>query len=135
MTSLTSLTKQPPMFSSSSADNDDFKNQWPYASIVARELGAKRWDADLEKPKRTYKSGRNVLAVSFFDRENKLIETREGMALMSKKTSKEFVVCLSTAALAERAELPLRGGGKGENPPKNGRSPATGQFDLSDVLP
>jgi len=120
MSSLTSLTKTAPMFSSRTDNKRDFATDWPYCSVVAKELGAKSWEADLAKPRRTYKSGRLVMVATFFNAAGEVIETRDAMSLKSNRTGADYVVCMGTAAIAERAERAAAG-----------RDPATGQFDLS----
>lgn len=122
--SFASITKTAPMFSSRTDNKRDFATDWPYCSVVSKELGAKSWEADPSSPRRTYKSGRPVLVATFFNAAGEVIETRDAMSLKSTKTGNDYVVCMGTAAIAERAERAAAG-----------RDPATGQFDLSDVLP
>jgi hypothetical protein len=78
-----------------------FEDSWPYCSKVAEKLQATNYTVTWSNPLRKFKSGRKIAIASFFrlndtdslTSERVLLETRDAMQLISKKTGQPYYVC------------------------------------------
>ena len=76
--------------------NDDFQTTWGYPSEVKVTIpNAHSYEVTPAlSPPSAYKSGRPRYVATFADEFGNVVATRDAMRLVSKKTGKEYDVCL-----------------------------------------
>ena len=75
---------------------DDFFQTWGFPSEVKATIpNAHSFEVTPAVPPSAYKSGRPRYVASFADEFGNIVATRDAMRLTSKKTGKEYDVCLS----------------------------------------
>jgi hypothetical protein len=73
---------------------NSFSDDWKFASEVMSTIdGAVSYVIRDSEPARKFRSGRKILEISFYDNSNVLIQCRDGMPMVSKKTGKSYEVC------------------------------------------
>ena len=78
---------------------EDFQKTWAFPSVVLETIpGATSFEVyPAPSAPSSYKSGRRRYVVAFADTHGNVIETRNGMRLVSAKTGKDYDVCLRNA--------------------------------------
>ena len=79
---------------------DEFKKVWGFPSVVLETIpGATSFEVyPAPSAPSAYKSGRRRYVVAFADTHGNVVETRNGMRLISAKTGKDYDVVLRSSA-------------------------------------
>ena len=78
---------------------NDFQKVWGFPSEVLETVnGATSFTVFPASTPSAYKSGRRRYIVAFADANGNVVETRNGMRLVSAKTGKDYDVCLRSSA-------------------------------------
>lgn len=79
-----------------------FQQHWKYPSWVQNDIrGCVR--SETKSTPNKFKSGRVVYKTTFYNSDDKTIESRTAMQLVSKRTGKPYYVCETSEAIASRA--------------------------------
>ena len=109
-----------------SMSSDDFAESWPYASKIKEELNSTGYETNFACPPRSFKSGRPIKVVTFYSGHGdarRVIEQRDGMKLMSKRTGRTYDV---VRANPKQSRTDKWGAGR--------PLPAEARFDLDDLV-
>ena len=79
-----------------------FSDAWKYPSWIESDIKGCTHSETKSTPDK-FKSGRVVYKTTFYNSENKTIESRTSMQMVSKRTGQPYYVCQTDAAITRDA--------------------------------